>query len=160
MNSLTKLKKSIKTETDVEHLQEDLETLYTWAEENNKKFNGTKFQLIRLGNSSDIKDDTLYFTENMSNIIDQFETIKDLGVVMNDQATFKNHIEKALKKARQKMGWILRTFNSRNKWFMRHMFKSLVLPYIDYCSQWMGLTSTVLKSYSQISLRKSLISEE
>ena len=96
----TKLKKSIKTETDVEHLQEDLETLYTWAEENNMKFNGTKFQVLRLGNNSDLKDDTVYFTENMSNIIEQFETIKDLGVVMNDQATFKNHIEKALKKAR------------------------------------------------------------
>ena len=98
----TKLKKSIKTETDVEHLQEDLETLYTWAEKNNMKFNGTKFQLLRLGNSSDIKDNTVYFTENMSNIIDQFETIKDLGEVMNDQATFKNHIEKALKKPGRK----------------------------------------------------------
>ena len=102
------------------------------------KFNGTKFQLLRFGNNSELKDDTIYFTENMSEIIDQYETVKDLGVIMNDQATFKDHIEKALGKARQKMGWILRTFRSRNKWFMRHLFKSLVLPHIDYCSQvWM-----------------------
>ena len=48
--------------------------------------------------------DKSYFTDKMTKIIDQFETVKDLGVVMNDQATFKNHIEKALSKARQKVG--------------------------------------------------------
>ena len=58
-------------------------------------------QLLRFGNNSDLKEDTIYFTDNMKEIIDQFETVKDLGVVMNDQATFKNRIEKALSKARQ-----------------------------------------------------------
>ena len=54
--------------------------------------------------------------------------MKDLGVIMNDQATFKDHIEKAISKARQKIGWILRTFMSRNTWFMKHLFKTLVIP--------------------------------
>ena len=39
----TKLKKAIKTEHDVEGLQEDLEVLYSWAGDNNMQFNGTKF---------------------------------------------------------------------------------------------------------------------
>ena len=50
----------------------------------------------------------------------------------------KTIYKKTLAKARQKLGWILRTFKTRNKWFMRHLFKTLVIPHIDYCSQlWM-----------------------
>ena len=49
------------------------------------------------------------------------------------------------------MGWILRTFNSRNKWFMRHMFKSLVLPHIDYSSQlWMPVDGTNIHSLEKL----------
>ena len=51
----TKLKKPIETESDVENLQEDLECLYAWARENNMKFNGTKFQLLRFGENHDLK---------------------------------------------------------------------------------------------------------
>ena len=87
----------------------------------------------------------------MSNIIDQCEKVKDLGVIMNDQATVKDHIEKALSKARQKMGWILRTFRTRNKWFMKHMFKNLVLSHIDYCSQlWMPVDADNIHSLEKL----------
>ena len=88
----TKLKKPIKSESDVESLQKDLETMYSWAENNNMKFNGNKFQLMRYGNDDSIKDDTIYFTENMENIIERFDKVKDLGVIMNDEANFKDHI--------------------------------------------------------------------
>ena len=71
----------------------------------------------------------------MKYVIEEFETIKDLGVIMNNQADFSDHIEKAVKKASHKMGWFLRTFFNRKLWFMRHMFKTLVMPHLGYCSQ-------------------------
>ena len=147
----TKLTKSVKTESDVENLQDDLEELYLWASENNMKFNGSKFQLMRYGTNENIKEDTIYFTEDMSEVIDQSESVKDLGVIMNNKANFNDQVQKALKKARQKMGWILRTFNSRNKWFMRQMFKSLVIPHIDYCSQlWMPVDGAGIHSLEKL----------
>ena len=33
------------------------------------------------------------------------------------------------------MGWILRTFTTRDPQILKHLFKSLVIPNIDYCSQ-------------------------
>ena len=33
------------------------------------------------------------------------------------------------------MGWILRTFRSRNKFFMKTMWKQILQPHVDYCSQ-------------------------
>ena len=46
----------------------------------------------------------------MSNVIDQFETVKDLGVMRNNQVKFNDHVEKAARKAMQKIGWIVKTF--------------------------------------------------
>ena len=149
----TKLKKPIKAENDVESLQEDLEALYTWAQENNMEFNGAKFQILRFGDNDDLKNETIYFTDNMSNVIEEYETVKDLGVIMNNKATFTDHIEKAVKKARQKMGWILRTFKSKRKWFMRHMFKSLVIPHLDYCSQlWMPVNGAGIHTLEKVQM--------
>ena len=149
----TKLKKPINDESDIESLQEDLEQPYSWAKENNMEFNGTKFQLLRFGNNDDLKHDTIYFTDKMSNVIEEFETVKDLGVIMNNKATFTEHLDKAVKKARQKMGWVLRTFKSRQKWFMRHMFKSLVIPHLDYCSQlWMPVNGAGVHTLEKVQL--------
>ena len=147
----TKAKKTINNEDDVESLQKDLDAMYTWAENNNMKFNGTRFQIMRYGTNQEIKDDTTYFTEEMNEPIDRFEKLKDLGVIMNDEANFKDHLEKANSKARNKTGWILRTFFSRNTWFMKHMLKTLVMPHIDFCSQlWMPIDAAGVLTLEKI----------
>ena len=61
---------------------------------------------------------------------------------MSDNANFTEHISKVCKIVNQKCGWILRTFVCRNTFFMKLMWKSLVQPNIDYCSQlWMPFKS-------------------
>ena len=99
-----KVKNKIKDEEDVEALQKDLDRLYKWEEDNQMKFNGSKFQLLRYGPDEDIKSDTVYFTGQMENIIEQFFSLKDLGVIMSDSAKFEDHIDKVVKKVRQKIG--------------------------------------------------------
>ena len=62
---------------------------------------------------------------------------------MSEQATFDSHIEHVRKKVRQKIGWVLRTFYNRNQHFMKTVYKSLIVPHVDYCSQlWMPTKST------------------
>ena len=61
---------------------------------------------------------------------------------MSDNANFSEHIAKVCKTVNQKCGWILRTFVCRDTYFMKIMWKSLVQPHIDYCSQlWMPIKS-------------------
>ena len=43
-------------------------------------FNGSKFQVMRYGDNEDLKNDINYFTDETSEIIDRFETLRDLGV--------------------------------------------------------------------------------
>ena len=135
-----KLIKAVTDEKDCEDLQEELDILYKWADENNMKFNGKKFQVVRYGKDENLKNETLYFTENTENIVERQEVVRDLGVLMSDDATFKDQIEKVAKKVRQKIGWVLRTFYSRKTLLMKTLFKTLVVPHIDYCSQlWMPI---------------------
>ena len=136
----TKVKQRVNSEEDIECLQKELQKLDNWAKENNMKFNGKKFQVVRYGQNEELKNSTEYFAGNFEEIIERFETIRDLGVQLSDDASFDEQVEKVVKKARQKSGWIFRTFYCRRPAFLKQMFKSLVQPHIDYCSQlWMPL---------------------
>lgn len=122
-------------EEDVEDLQSNLDTLYTWEKRNKMKFNGTKFQLLRYGPNENIKKDTLYFTSNMEEVINQFSSLRDLGIIMSDDAKFSAHIDKVTTKVRQKVGWVLRTFYTRRTDVLKQLWKTLIQCHIDYCSQ-------------------------
>ena len=71
----------------------------------------------------------------MQEVITQVNYTKDLGILMQDDASFNLHIDKVSKKVKQKCGWICRTFYSRNPNIFRHMWNTLVQPHADYCSQ-------------------------
>ena len=128
----TKVKRSVKSEIDVENLQIELNKLDTWSKNNNMEFNKKKFQVLRYGENEDLKNETSYFSGNFEELIERFESISDLGVELYDDGAFDDHLEKVCKKARQKSGWLFRTFYSRNALFLRQMFKSLVQPHLDY----------------------------
>ena len=131
----TRLTRKIDKEEDVEKLQNDLNKLYQWQEENNMLFNGKKFEVLRYGNNKSIKESTSYFTPNFEDIIEEKETLRDLGIIMSNDGAFSSHVEFVCGKVKQKSSWILRTFQARNTWFMKFMWKTLVQCHIDYCSQ-------------------------
>ena len=147
----TKVNRGIKNTEDVKSLQEDLDKLYDWAKINNMVYNGTKFQVIRYGNNKEIKEDTNYFTKDTGEIIERFETLRDLGVILSEEANFKAHVLHVEKKVRRKIGWVLRTFYCRSTFFMKTLFKTLIVPHVDYCSQlWMPTQSTQIQAIEKL----------
>ena len=131
----TRITKVVKCEEDAEELQKDLESLYDWAREHNMSFNTSKFEVLRFGRNLDIKNNTNYLTPEAEELIEVKEVLRDLGVIVNDKATFDDHVDKVCAKVNQKAGWILRTFKCRTTWFMKLMWKTLIQGHIDYCSQ-------------------------
>ena len=71
----------------------------------------------------------------MEFIIEQFSTLRDLGIMLSDDGKFSEHIDKVIKTVRQKSGWIMRTFKSRKPDFLKQLWKTLLQCHIDYCSQ-------------------------
>ena len=79
------------------------------ADTNNMKFNANKIELLRYGKEQEIKSATTNKSYDYSNIDDN-ERVRDLGIMMSNTATFTLHIRNVVKKARDKMGWVLRVF--------------------------------------------------
>lgn len=130
----TTLSHRISEESDVTKLQLNIGKIYKWAEANNMKFNDEKFELLRLGPNTDVKSSTNLYTGGQQDITPS-HVVKCLGVHMNDDATFHHHIKETTTKARRMVGWVLRTFRSREQEVMLALWKALIQPVLDYCSQ-------------------------
>ena len=116
-------------------MQEDLETIYNWATRNNMKFNGSKFEHLRYSSRAlDPPHGTVYVDPSGEGI-DLSSSVRDLGVLMSNDARFQEQIESVSKKGKQMIGWILRTFKTRETLPLLTLYKSLVVPIMEYCSQ-------------------------
>ena len=58
----TRALKKIHVLHDMSKLQNDLNMIYSWTEQNNMKLNDSKFEVIRYGNDEVIKMCTYYYT--------------------------------------------------------------------------------------------------
>ena len=67
----TKVLGNINDEDDVSKFQEDLQNIYDWADPNYMAWNQVKFHLLRLGPNNDLKSDTLLFTGDYCNVIEE-----------------------------------------------------------------------------------------
>ena len=130
----TRILKCIKEPIDREKLQDDLKKIYEWSDENKMKFNDDKFELISYPVRPENHSQPYYQSRNGSAIDNKLE-LKDLGIILNKEATFSSNINQKVKTAKNMVGWILRTFHSREKLAMMTLFKSLVIPRVEYCCQ-------------------------
>jgi ribonuclease P/MRP protein subunit RPP40 len=130
----TRIGRRIKTESDVTDLQADLNSIYEWAVDNNMMFNNEKFECLRYGRNKDILAHTGYTSSSGCDITVQ-DSVRDLGVTMSSDGTFKKHIVNVIETANNMCGWILRTFRTRAAHPMLTLWKSMVLSKLDYCKQ-------------------------
>ena len=136
----TRLVKEITNLTDTFKLQSDLNSVYQWTINNNMQLNGAKFEHLCYGKNEELKMLSTYLSSDVKKISTK-KTVKDLGIIMSSDCSFREHITQVVARANSISGWILRTFESREPLAMLTLYKSLVIPYLDYCSQlWSPLT--------------------
>lgn len=80
----------VSNEEEVTSLQQDLNSLYCWANENNLTFISCKFELIRYGQDNELKERTGYKSYDGNNISANLKFSKNI----------------------HQMGWILQTFST------------------------------------------------
>ena len=130
----TRMGMAIKNPTDVKCLQDDLDRVYAWANDNNMMLNSSKFELLKYGNDKLLKDAQNY-TSSTGHPIDHSDSVKDLGVMMSVDCNFTSHIDYVVSKVNKMVSWALRNFQCRSKVFILTIWKSILLPHLDYCSQ-------------------------
>ena len=114
-------------------LLNDLDSIFSWTEINNLAMNAKKLELLRYSPNVQLTTGTSYVSNNGS-IITEKANLRDLGVTMCNSANFKTHINQMIKKAKQETGRILRSFENRSKDAMLTLWKSRVIPILEYCS--------------------------
>ena len=112
------------------NFQEELGTLYDWADQNNAEFNGNKFKHLVFGTSAAAPE----LLDSSGKVIERKEHVKDLGIYMSDTALFDFHINSTIKGAQQMSAWVLRTFTTREAAPLIILLKSLVVSRVEYGS--------------------------
>ena len=65
--------------------------------------------------------------------IDSMNSIKLLGVTIDNKLNFSVHINITCKKANQRIGVLMRLKNLVPTVAKLHLFKAVILPYLTYC---------------------------
>jgi len=130
----TRLMKEISNITDIQLLQNDLESVYRWTASNNMKLNGLKFEHIKYDKNEEQKEHSVYLSDTNSPI-ESMSQVKDLGITLDVNMTYNKHIQNLIEKVKNISSWIYRTFTTRDRCVMLTLWKSLAIPHLDYCSQ-------------------------
>ena len=75
----TKVSAKIKTQEDMELLQQDLNTIYKWADDNLMQFNEGKFERMSHGDAKNVERGA--YNTKSGKIIEEYKTVKDLRVL-------------------------------------------------------------------------------
>jgi len=85
----TQVGKGIENKEDPIELQRDLNVIYQWTTDNYMKFNCNKFECVQYGRDKELQN-TISYHSNIDSIIAKKETVRDLGVLMSQNGTFKH----------------------------------------------------------------------
>ena len=130
----TRVMSKINSTEDIAHMQSDLNAIYSWSSINNMVLNDLKFELLQYGKNSELKMLSTYKTP-AGLLINAKTGINDLGVIMSPDLSFSAHINKVVTVVKNMISWTMRTFYSRSRNCMMTIWKSLILPKLDYGSQ-------------------------
>ncbi|CAM4587742.1 unnamed protein product [Lepidochelys kempii] len=126
----TKLGGIANLEKDQEIIQEDLDDLVNWSNNNRMKFNCEKYKVmhLRINNKN--------FSYKLgTHQLKVREEENDLGVLVDDRMTVSRQCDMAVKKANAVLGCIRRGKSSRDKEVLVLLYKVLVRPHLVYCVQ-------------------------
>ena len=56
------------------------------------EFNGSKFEAIKYGKNLNQKENYNYYNSDCSEAIGDVDSLRDLGLILLDDGSFKNHI--------------------------------------------------------------------
>jgi hypothetical protein len=126
----TKLMNPASTTKDTSILQKDLNKISNWAEKWQMKFNANKCKVMHIGCKNILNDYTMDAV-NLKSV----ERESDLGVIIDKSLKVSHQCTAVVKKANKILGLISRSFEVKNKNNIITLYKSLVRPHLEYCSQ-------------------------
>ena len=165
----TKIWRSIKSYNDYCSLQDDICLLNSWAISNKMKFHPSKCKVLSIPGKKFSKKclpvPFIKFQYSLSQVpLDYTDSETDLGVVINQNFRFQDHITRLLSKANQKFGLLKRNCSFvRDEKRRRALYLALVRSQFEHCSPiWRPTNKTLLDKLDAFQKKciKWVLSEE
>ena len=141
----TKVYRQICSKEDALKLQLDIDLMKAWTDKWLLHFNDDKCHVLTLGKIENILY-THRYKINDKELEHVFEE-KDLGVHVDADLSFEEHIATKIMKANQIMGLIRRTFTYLDKESFKKLYTALVRPHLEYAQ---SVWSPHLKKYQDL----------
>ena len=126
----TKIFRMISCENDALVLQDDIENLERWSEKWLLKFHPSKCHVLSLGRFENIQHTQRYkiLNKELEHVFEE----KDLGVLIDSDLTFAEHISSKVNLANSVMGLIRRSFSYLDKHTFKKLYSAFVRPHLEY----------------------------
>ena len=126
----TKIYRQITTREDALQLQSDIDKLEEWSKIWQLHFNHDKCHVLTLGKFDNIQYAHRYavYGNEIEHVFDE----KDLGVTIDSELKFEEHIAKKVNIANAIVGQMRRSFSYLDCDTFKRIFTSLVRPHLEY----------------------------
>ena len=119
----------MESSADSNDLQRTLFELQNWCNTWQLHVNLSKTYVLHLGAKN--QRDNYYFDGTILNVVD---STRDLGVEVDVDLSFDQHISNIVSKASSRVGTLFRGFISRNTILLRKAFVTYIRPILEYAS--------------------------
>ena len=136
----TRIKRKVAEESDVNILQNAINSSAVWSKENNMSLHEHKYELLTHSlnkrSVSDLPFSNKFYTYETSNgeLIESSSLVKDLGINLSSDSSWTPQINIMCDKARQMCSWVLSVFSDRSAVVMLTLFNSMIRSSLEYCS--------------------------
>ena len=126
----TKVFRRITSKEDGQTLQADIDALQRWSDKWLLRFHPDKCHVLTLGKVENIRH-TFRYTISKQELEHVFEE-KDLGILIDNNLRFEEHISSKVHKANAIVGLIRRTFNFLDCKLFKQLYTTFVRPHLEY----------------------------
>ena len=130
--------KVIYTESDCNSLQNDLNIVFNYCEENSLKINPIKCEFLRIGFKNYVNFD--YKLNNIS--INNVQNHKHIGIIYDTKMCFNSQIDCIIEKSLKKFSLLKVICNRVNGLTFLRLYKTYILPILEFINLSIVLTQT------------------
>ena len=151
----TLIYRPVNTTQDEQILQQDINRVHSWCVANKMRINIKKSKVMRITWSRNPGIPNYVYNETPLEIVNEY---KYLGIIINNKLTWHTHVEYVFRKANRLLGFISSVSKSLSQSAFFSVYKSLVIPVLEYGQPvWQLHTSVLSNKLEQIQRRATRI---
>ena len=136
----TRILKHISCQKHVSELQEDLNSVIQWANQNKMALHEDTFELMvhrhcpqSLLYELQFTADEMSYKVSTGDVLYPESQVKDLVISISSDLSWSIHINTMCARARSVAAWVLSAFKTRDRITLVTLYKSLVRTHLEYC---------------------------